>query len=290
MHAHKSSEQWQGVLLVATGALFFSSAILFTRLTDGLGPLTIAFYRALSAFIFLTLLLVRFPEPARIRTYRASVPRLVMLGVIVSVTVSLYTYSIQHTTAANAALLVNSAPIYVAVLAPLVLKEAVARYTRLSLLLAVVGIVLVSDPASLDFGSDSFAGIVAGALSGFTYSLTMLGGRALRGKVTGLTQTMWSTGITALVLSPWALRASTGVVVDNLPYLIPLGIFSLGLSYLFYFLGLQRISAQVVSVVALFEPVFGALIGLIAFGEVPSPAAGLGGVLILASIFLITRE
>ena len=46
----------------------------------------------------------------------------------VSATVILYTYAVRHTTAANAVLLVNSAPIYVAVLAPLVLGEPRARY------------------------------------------------------------------------------------------------------------------------------------------------------------------
>jgi drug/metabolite transporter (DMT)-like permease len=280
---------WQGVVLVGVGAFCFSLAIPFVRWTDGLNTPTIAFFRAVFGFLFLCTLLVRFRAPLDFAAYRASMRTLAVLGVIVSMTVTLYTYAIQHTTAANAALLVNSAPIYVALLAPVVLKEPRARYTWLSLGLAIIGTVCVSNPAQIELDSDSFMGIVAAALSGFTYALVLMISRSLRGRVGGLTQTMWSNAIVALVLLPWALQSSGSTVVTNLPTLIPLGIFSLGLSYLLYFQGLQRISAQVVSIVALFEPVSGALMGLIFFAEAPDLLGWIGGLLILVSIYLISR-
>jgi drug/metabolite transporter (DMT)-like permease len=276
--------------MVGIGAFCFSLAIPFVRWTDSSLPTTtVAFFRAVFGFLFLSILVVRFREPVRFTSYRASMRTLVLLGAFVAMTVTLYTYSIRHTTAANAALLVNSAPIYVAVLAPLVLHESRARYTWISLGLAAVGTICVSDPAKLRVDSDSFNGILAAALSGFTYSFVLIIGRWLGGRVSGLTQTLWSNAIVALVLLPWAIRSPGAQVVDNLPTLIPLGIFSLGLSYLLYFQGLQRISAQVVSVVALFEPVSGALIGMIFFAEMPNPLGWIGGLLILVSIYLISR-
>jgi drug/metabolite transporter (DMT)-like permease len=289
MTSYDDTIDWQGIALVTIGAFCFSTAILFTRLTDGLNVMNIAFFRAVFGFLFLCVLMIRFPEPVHVRAYRDVIGILVALGLTVSLTVVLYTYSIQNTTAANAALLVNSAPIYVAVLSPLLLHERTARYTGASLLLAITGIICVSNPAKLKLESSSLGGIVAGALSGFTYAIVMIEGRFLRGRVTSITQTMWSTGITALVLLPWAIRAEPPTVIHNIPYLIPLGIFSLGLSYLLYFVGLQRINAQIVSVVALFEPVSGVLIGLLAFQEVPNLLGIIGGLLILASIYLIAK-
>ena len=284
-----NSTDWRGVVLVAIGALCFSTAIIFTRWTENMGALPIAFFRALFAFLFLCMMLPRSPEPLDFRGYRTAIPRLSGLGVIVSSTVSLYTYSIQHTTAANAALLVNSAPVYVALMAPLLLKEEGSRFTRSSVILAVVGIVLVSEPSKLDIGSDSFMGILAGFLSGITYAVSMMVGRGIRHQVTSFTQTMWTIGITALVLLPSVFSVPGDVMVDNLPVLIPLGIFSLALSYLFLFIGLHRVSAQIASVVLLLEPLSGAVIGLLLFAEVPSVMAALGGVLVLGSIALITR-
>jgi len=255
-----SSAQRTGIALVLVGAFCFSLAIPFTRW-----------------------------EPVRQVLNRGTVRRLVPLGLAVSATVMLYTYAVRHTTAASAALLVNSAPIYVAVLAPLVLGEPRARYTWLSLALAFSGMALMANPARLDVRSSELTGIVAAALSGVGYGLVMLISRSLRGRISGLTQNLWSNGTIMLVLFPWALRAPGAAVASNLHLLIPLGIFSLGLSYLLYFQGLQRISAQQVSVVSLAEPVFGVLMGLVFFAEVPNALGWIGAALILASITLITR-
>jgi drug/metabolite transporter (DMT)-like permease len=272
------------------GSIAGGGRIVLLQHGDPAHPPTIAFFRALFGFLFLCTLVIRFREPVQFAAYRSRMGRLLVLGAFVSMTVSLYTYAIQHTTAANAALLVNSAPIYVAVLAPLALHEARARYTWASLGLAVMGMIFVSNPAELRLDWESLGGIAAAALSGFTYAFVMLIGRSLRGAVTGLTQTLWSNGLTALVLLPWALRGvPMQTVAENIPLLIPLGVFSLGLSYLLYFLGLQRIPAQVVSVVALLEPVSGALFGLVLFDEIPNALGMIGGGLILASIYLISR-
>jgi drug/metabolite transporter (DMT)-like permease len=239
--------------------------------------------------LFLASLIPRFPDPVQVSAYRASIKTLLALGAAVSVTVVAYTYAVQHTTAANAVLLVNTAPLYVAVLSPVLLKEPRPAYTWISLGMALSGMVLIADPGQLDVQSDEMGGVAAAALSGMTYGAVMLISRSLRGKVTGLTQNLWSVGFILLILLPWAAQSSLDTVIANLHLLIPLGVLSLGLSYLFYFLGLARISAQVVSVVSLAEPVFGILMGVIFFAEVPNEYGWIGGVLILASIYLIAR-
>jgi len=283
------ASQRVGVALVVIGAFCFSLAIPFTRWTDGLSTSAIVFFRALFGFLFLCSLLTVNREPLHIAAYRPALRTLLLLGLAVSATVLLYTYAVQHTTAANAALLVNSAPLYVALLAPLLLREPRPRYTWSSLALAGVGMICLANPARFDIRSDEMGGIGAAALSGLSYGIVMMISRSLRGRVNGLTQNLWSNGMIVLVLLPWALRAPGHTVLDNLPVLIPLGVFSLGMSYLLYFLGLQRISAQQVSVVSLAEPVFGILMGLIFFAEVPNALGGLGAALILTSIVLITR-
>ncbi len=283
------SAQRTGIALVLVGAFCFSLASPFTRWTDGLSTSTIAFFRARFGFLFLCALAVASRAPVRQALSRDTIRRLVPLGLAVSATVTLYTYAVRHTTAANAVLLVNSAPIYVAVLAPLLLGEPRARYTWLSLGLAFSGMALMTGPAQFDVRSSELNGIVAAALSGACYSLVMLISRSLRGRISGLTQNLWSNGTIILVLLPWALRAPGATVASNLHLLIPLGIFSLGLSYLLYFQGLQRISAQQVSIVSLAEPVFGVLMGLVFFAEIPDALGWIGAALILASITLITR-
>jgi drug/metabolite transporter (DMT)-like permease len=276
--------------MVAIGALAFSSLILFTRVIEGMDALAIAFFRAFFAFLFFCVLLIRFRAPLNFLAYRRELPRLLLLGGLTGVTAALYIYAIQKTSAANAALLVNSAPVYIALIAPFWLREKRPRFTWLSLFSVLLGIGLITSGSGENGSGGNFLGILAGVLSGFLYAWVLMISRFLGNQVGGYTQAFWGAGIAALVLAPWAIGVSWQVVSPSLIYLIPAGIISLGLSTLLYYLALQRVRAQVASVVAILEPVFGALIGVFLFGE-QFTGSGLAGCLfVLTGIFLITRR
>jgi drug/metabolite transporter (DMT)-like permease len=68
-----------------------------------------------------------------------------------------------------------------------------------------------------------------------------------------------------------------------------LGVLAQGLPYMLYFLGLERIPAQVVSVVALLEPVSGIMIGMLLYREMPTVVGIAGIFLVLTSIVLVSR-
>lgn len=286
---HAATTRKQGIMLVAAGAIGFSSIVVFTRLITGLSSPGIAFFRALTSFLFFSALLPWFPATLQVRRYRREIIWLVGLGLTVGFTGMLYVYAVQYTTAANAVLLNNTSTVYVALLAPWLLREPRARYTWLSVGLAIVGIVCIANPAALRWESSGFRGIVAATLSGFSYALTMLLSRRLRGRVSGVTQVWWSTGIAALLALPWAFQAPASVVVRNIPFILALGVLAQGLPYMLYFLGLERIPAQVVSIIALLEPVSGILIGMLLYREMPTVAGVVGIFLVLTSIVLVSR-
>jgi drug/metabolite transporter (DMT)-like permease len=284
------TDNWKYIALIGLGAFCYSTLIIFTRLTEGLDAMTIAFFRAFFAFLlFLILVTARYRQPLEVKTYHRSIPMLIMLGAAVGLTAVLYVYAIQHTTAANASLLVNSAPIYIAFLAPWLLKEKRPRYTFLSLGLLILGVIFITGVTGLAFELASIDGILAGVASGFTYSLTFMVSRHLRGKTSSMTQSLWSTGAAALLLLPFALRTPGDVILHNLVVLVPLGMISLGLSSFLYYIALQKVKAQVVSVVAILEPVSGVLIGLLLYQEFPGGLGITGILLIIASIYLISR-
>ncbi len=141
----------------------------------------------------------------------------------------------------------------------------------------------------MDFRAASTLGIAAGVVSGFTLACVMLASRYLGERVQGVTQVWWGTGIAALLALPGLLRISWTMLVPRLPLLLLMGVASLGVPYLFYFLGLRRLRAQVASVVALLEPVTGVLIGILVYRELPNFGGFVGILLILGGIFLVTR-
>lgn len=278
-----------GIAFVAAGAAGFSTIIIFTRTISGITSPSIAFFRALTSFLFFCALLPWFPKTLNMRAYRREIGWLVGLGLAVGLTGMLYIDAVQFTTAANAVLLNNTSTVYVALVAPWLLREARPRYTWPSVALAIIGIVCIANPAELSLASGGFRGIVAGTLSGISYALTMLFSRHLRGRVSGVTQIWWSTGIAALLALPWAFQTPWNTVGRNLPYLVALGIVAQGIPYMLYFLGLERVQAQIVSIVALLEPVGGILIGILLYHELPDLVGVLGIVMILISIALVSR-
>ena len=283
------SSSWQGIGLVAAGAVGFSAAIIFIREMRGLAAPTIMLFRALSAFLFFSALLPRHRASLKVSAYRRSLPWLLGLGLAMGLTSLLYTFAVQRTTAANAVLLNNTATLYVALLAPWLLQETRPRYVWLSLALAVTGMICITLPAQGGGRAGSWTGIIAALLSGFSYAFTMLFSRRLRGRVSGVTQVWWGTGVAVLVALPWAWRGPWGAVLANWYWLLALVIISLALPYFCYFQGLKRIQAQVVSIVALLEPVCGVLIGVWVYHEIPSVLGMVGMGMILLSIFWISR-
>lgn len=284
-----------GILFVALGALGFASGIIFNRAIVGLTGPQIAFFRALSGFALFSLFAARDRRTFRVREYRSAIPLLLGLGVAVGGTATLYMTSLRYTTAATAVLLNNTAVIYVALLSPWMLKEARPRFTWISLVLALLGMVLITDPANIDFRSDNWFGILAALATGVTYAFAMLFSRLLGGRVSGVTQSWWSIGIAGLIAAPFALgllgvpAAPWTAVRANWTWLLALGTLALSIPYFLYFQGLKRVNAQIVSMVGLLEPVCGVLIGIALFAEIPSPAGFIGIGMVLASIILISR-
>ncbi len=103
--ARVATTRKHGILLVAAGAIGFSSSVVFTRLITGLTSPGLAFFRALTSFLFFSALLPWFPAMFQVRRYRREIVRRVGLGLTVGFTGMLYVYAVPYTTAANAVLL-----------------------------------------------------------------------------------------------------------------------------------------------------------------------------------------
>lgn len=281
---------WRAVGLVVLGAVCYSSVIIFTRRAEGLSALSVSFFRAFFAFVFHSGLLLILRQPVRWSALKPYWKLLLMQCIFMSGSAILYVYSVQLTTAANAALLVNTAPIYVALFAPLVLKEASPRFTKLSLVLIIVGMVLLTGVLNQDVKAVSWPGIIAGIFAGLNFGCVVLVSRAQQGQVPGLVQAWLGSAFSSLLLLPFGLSASGELVRTYFPNLVLLGVLSYGLPSFLYFVALQRLKAQVVSVVALLEPVAGALIGMLVYQEMFTLAAFIGSLLVLVSIYLISQE
>src|ERR1044071_3828138 len=134
-------------LALGTGILALSFSAMFVRWANAPGPVT-AFYRL---FFSIFLLLPFFVSHARVnlslRSWSIIFP--LLAGVFTACDLGLWTASLSYTTASNATLLGNTAPLWVALGTWLILKQKLTAAFWRGLAIALLG-------AALIMGTDFF--------------------------------------------------------------------------------------------------------------------------------------
>lgn len=205
---------------------------------------------------------------------------------------SAYFTAIKLTTMAIAAMLLYTSPIFVMIMSAIFYKEKITVKSALAIAATVAGCALVCGGARLD--GYPVSGLLFGLLSGFTYALYSIFGRAATKKYPPETVTLYTfifAGIGAFVAgNP---KEVAEVIVNNPTVLMPgLGyaVICSVLPYLLYTGGLKYTSPSVAAVTVCIEPVVAAFVGIAVFKESMTAGTIIGSVLILGSIFVKNRE
>lgn len=285
----------KGLCMTMLGAFCFSLVPIWVRSIDSYSSVSIVFYRALIGVFPLFLWSMRKPGSRNELSLKGLdwKFRLVLFGVGLSMcgTASTYYLAIMKTSVAKAVLLHYTAPLYVAILSPVLLKERNPPLTWIGVAAGLLGTALIAEPANLFRGSqEELLGTFSALLSGICLAGVFLLGRFLAGYLSSLISTFWGSLIVVIILLPFGLHVPEGYFWQNLPFLLILGTVSLALPYALFFQGQNYISAQTSSLAALFEPVCGIGIGFLIFGEQLDLLGILGAALVLLSIYLAGRR
>jgi DME family drug/metabolite transporter len=272
-----------------TAALLFSTggaAIKATTLTSW----QVAGFR--SGLAGLALLIVM-PAWRRVWSVRA-----LAVGCAYAATMIFYVTGNKLTTAANTIFLQSTAPLYLLILGPLVLRERTRRIDLVFAAALAVGMLMffVGIEAPVATAPDPLRGNVAGALSGFSWALTIMGlrwlGRAHRnddGRDDAGAAVVAGNLITCLVCLFPALPVRGAVAVDWI-VVAYLGLFQIGLAYVCLTRGVRRLPALEASLLLLLEPVLNALWAWLIHAERPGPWSLTGCGIILAATLLRTMR
>ncbi|OPY21977.1 MAG: EamA-like transporter family protein [Methanomethylovorans sp. PtaU1.Bin093] len=187
-------------------------------------------------------------------------------------TIMIYTYftAIQHVGVSIAALLLYTAPVYVTILSPLLLKENITTRDTIALLLSAMGILIAIHPGG-NFSPQAkeiyVLGIMLGLLSGISYALSTLNYRYLRDTYTSTALLFWPTVVSLVLLSPYASLVSPGILALNIEELILFGMIMTTFGSLLYYRSARYIKTQNLSVISLIEPVAGIFFGYLILHE-----------------------
>ena len=211
----------------------------------------------------------------------------VAVGVTYAATLFLYVVANKLTTSANTIFLQSTAPLYLLVLAPWLLKEPL-RLKEIWFMLAVgVGLTLffVTRDAPMATAPDPFTGNLLAAISGVTWALTLMGLRWLGSTDGGDAQfpAMVAGNILVfLVVFPMALPLAQSGPVDW-AVILYLGAIQIGFAYMILGKGIRQVPALEASILLLVEPALNPLWAWGIHGEVPSVLALTGAAIIFGA-------
>jgi drug/metabolite transporter (DMT)-like permease len=193
-------------------------------------------------------------------------------------TVILFVMATKQTTAANAILLQYTAPVWVALLSPLLLKESIGRIDVAAIALTLLGMAIFFTD---DVSTTARFGDLLGIASGIFFAGCILALRYGRAGAGGW-MVFYGNVLAALVGLPFLYGVS--IPAGDLAPLFGLGVVQLGLGYILFMLGIRHVSAVEGGLIPVIEPILNPLWVLLAIGERPSLYSILGGGIVLLAV------
>jgi drug/metabolite transporter (DMT)-like permease len=268
--------------LVLAAALFSTggAAIKAASLTG----YQVASFRSGIAALTLFLLL---PQARRGYTWRS-----MAVGITYALTLLLFVLANKLTTSANTIYLQSTAPLYILLLAPLLLKEPIRLKDLWFMVAIAAGMILffVTRQEPLATAPDPRTGDVLAALSGLTYALTVMGLRWLsRAPERGSQMAAMVTGnaLVFVLVLPAALPV-TGASFMDWSVVTYLGVVQIGVAYMFLARGIEGVPAFEASLLLLVEPALNPVWAWLVLGEQPSAWAIVGAVIIFGATTIRT--
>jgi DME family drug/metabolite transporter len=283
-----------GYVYIAAAALLWATIGPAARfaLRAGITPLEISFWRAAIAGLLFAL---HAGARGRIHVARRDLPAVGGFALF-GVTILYWSYfrAVELGGAALAAILLYTAPAWVALAATLWLGEKLTVRKSIAVALTLAGIALVA----LGSGSGLSAGVAGatsrgpafawGLLSGLAYAGYYLFGKRYFGRYEASTLFAYALPLGATLLLPAVTFAPKSA--HEWLELVFLAVVPTYGAYLLYGFGLARIEATRAATVATLEPVAAAALAYVVWGEALRGIGYAGAALVLAGVLVVATE
>lgn len=277
-------------ILIAGAAALWGSVGVFLRWIDLPGKEHfVVFVRSAISVAFLAAVMT---GTGRMGDFRIGGHPVLLLasGALLTLHWVLFLKALNNLPIGDAVFITYLAPVLVALLSPLVLKERLEGMTLLALALALGGMGLISLTGSEAGAGSPAAGITFALCSAVSYALLLFILKFLREDTPALTVTFYQTAVNAAILLPFCAFRDFKVTPRGWASLVVLGLVHTGLAGLVYVFAVKRVKAQHVGIIAYLEPATAMLYGLVFLGERLGWQDLAGGFLIVLAGAMVIRR
>ena len=250
----------------------------------------VALGRSVIGLVFLLLRAVR-REGIDRAAVRRNLPKLLLLGAMLGTNWIFLFEAYNHTSVAAATMCYYMAPVFIILLAVPVFGEKITRRKGICALVAVFGMVLVSDVFTS--GLHGAKGLAFGLIAAMLYALIVTINRTLR-DISAEDRTILQFAASSLVMLPYVLLTENVTALDPSPrvllLLLIVGVVHTGIAYVLYFGSIAEVPAQSAAILSYIDPIVAVLLSLTVLHEPMSPAALFGAALVIGAMIASELE
>ena len=277
-------------LALGVGILSLSFSAMFVRWANAPGPVT-AFYRLFfSIFLLLPFFLPRTKTNRSLKSRSVIFP--LLAGVFTACDLGLWTASLSFTTASNATLLGNTAPLWVALGTWLILKKQLAPAFWRGLSITLLGAALIMGTDFIlhpRFGLGDAMAIGTGIFYG-GYFLFTERSRTFFDPVSHIWLVGIGASVTLFLINVFLRNPLTGYPSQTWLVFFATAIVSQIIGYMSLAYALGHVPASVVSPTMVMQPIVTTLLAIPLLGEIPTIWQGIGGAIALVGIYFVNQS
>ncbi|RPI94120.1 MAG: DMT family transporter [Chloroflexi bacterium] len=289
-HRSPADKTLLAYLALGIGIFALSFSAMFVRWADAPGPVT-AFYRLFfSIFLLLPFFVPRAKKNPATRSWSIVLP--LLAGIFTAFDLALWTASLSYTTASNATLLGNTAPLWVALGTWLILKQKLKPAFWRGLVLALFGAALIMGTDFLfhpRFGIGDAMALCTGLFYG-GYFLFTEKSRLHFDPVSHIWIVGVGASISLFVINMVLQYPLTGYPTQTWLIFLATAVVSQLIGYMSLAYALGHLPASVVSPTMILQPVVTTLLAIPLLGEIPGIWQGIGGAIALVGIYIVNES
>jgi drug/metabolite transporter (DMT)-like permease len=289
-HSRPLDKSLLAYLALGIGILSLSFSAMFVRWASAPGPVT-AFYRLLfSVFLLLPFFVPRVKKNPSLRSGSVIFP--LLAGVFTAFDLGLWTASLSYTTASNATLLGNTAPLWVALGTWLILKKRLAPVFWRGLTITLLGAALIMGTDFLlhpRFGVGDTMAIGTGVFYG-GYFLFTERSRTHFDPLSHICLVGVGASFTLLIINMVLRYPLTGYPAQTWLVFLATAIVSQLIGYMALAYALGYLPASVVAPTMVLQPIVTTLLAIPLLKEIPTVWQGIGGAIALVGIYIVNQS